>query len=257
MSNTPTHADWIGRTVFGANGNKIGDITNVYADDVTGQPDWLTVSTGWFGSAEQFVPIAGTKVDGGDLRIAYSEDKVKDAPSVDGDQHLSIEDERRLFEHYDMDFDASATADVDVERADEGYGYSNNRVAESGAAGNDDASVVRSEEELSVDKVQRDAGTVRLKKYVVTEDVSMTVPVRKEVARITRETVTDDGQGGTIADGETVEEVTLSEEELVVDKKVVAKERIGIETETVTEDRQVSETVRKEQVETDGDIAKN
>lgn len=248
-NNAPTHADWIGRTVYGSDGDKIGDVTNVYADDVTGRPDWMTVSTGWFGSAEQFVPISGTSMTGDDLSIAFNEDTVKNAPSIDGDQHLDADEERRLYSHYGMDFDRDSTDDV--ERADEGYAYSDNRARRDDTSG--DTSVVRSEEELSVDKVEREAGTVRLKKYVVTEDVSMTVPVRKEVARVTREKVSD-GNGGTINDDEVVEEITLTEEEVVVDKNVVAKERVGIETETVTEDRQVSETVRKERVDTDGDV---
>ena len=252
----PTHADWVGRTIHGSDGAKLGDVTAVYADDVTGRPDWMTVSTGWFGGAEQFVPIAGTTMDGDDLRTSFDEETVKGAPSVEDDDHLAADEERRLFEHYGMDPDAGPSADDDVARADEGYGYSAaGRPATDG--GGDDASVTRSEEELRVEKTQRATGTARLRKYVVTEDVTMTVPVRKEVARITRETIGDDEggtNGGTIADGETVEEITLSEEEITVEKDVVAKERVGLETETVTEDRQVSETVRKEQVETEGEV---
>ncbi len=257
--NARTHADWIGRTVYGANGDKIGDVSAVYADDVTGRPDWMTVSTGWFGSAEQFVPIAGTSAHGDDLTIAFDEDTVKGAPSVEDDAHLSADEERRLYAHYGMDYDADPTLETDVERADEGYGYSTGRDIDrdidrdtANVAGSGDASVVRSEEELDVDKVERDAGKARLRKYVVTDDVTMTVPVRKEVARITRETL-DGGEGGAIADDDVVEEITLTEEEVVVDKDVVAKERVGLETETVTEDRTVSETVRKERIETDGE----
>ena len=45
----------------------------------------------------------------------------------------------------------------------------------------------------------------------------------------------------------------LHEDEVVVDKQTVAKERVRMGTETVSEDREISEEVRKEQIETDGD----
>ena len=257
-----THADWIGRTVYDSNDDKIGDVDQVYVDDVTGRPEWMTVKTGWFGSSTQFVPIAGTSMNGDDLRIGYTEDRVKDAPSIDGDGHLDADDERRLYDHYGLDFD-SQHDDVETPRADEGFRYADTReVAETPPppqpvpATDGDTSVVRSEEEVSVDKVERDAGSVRLRKYVVTEDVNLTVPVRKEVARVVRTSV-DGTEVGEIADGDTEEEIVLREEEIVVDKNVVAKERVGIETETVTEERTVNETVRKEQVEIDGDVDKS
>lgn len=257
--NTPTHADWIDRTVYDSNGDKLGDVTNIYADDETGRPDWMTISTGWFGSSEQFVPIAGTSAHGEDLRVAFTEAKVKEAPAIDDEEHLSADEERRLFAHYGMNMDDKADVDTDLERADEGYGYSDPRADERKArpdantGGKGDASVVRSEEELDVDKTTHEAGKVRLRKYVVTEDVNVTVPVRKQVARVTREKVDGTSGTGKISDDETVEEITLQEEEINVDKKVVAKEKVGLETETVTEDKTVSDTVRKERVETDGE----
>jgi stress response protein YsnF len=39
----------------------------------------------------------------------------------------------------------------------------------------------------------------------------------------------------------------------VVEKRAVPKERVRLDTETVTDERQVSEDVRKEQIEVDGD----
>jgi len=39
----------------------------------------------------------------------------------------------------------------------------------------------------------------------------------------------------------------------VVDKRAVPRERVRLDTETVTEERQVSEEVRKEQIEVEGD----
>jgi stress response protein YsnF len=39
----------------------------------------------------------------------------------------------------------------------------------------------------------------------------------------------------------------------VVDKRAVPKERVRLDTETVTEERQVAEEVRKEHLELEGD----
>ena len=116
--------------------------------------------------------------------------------------------------------------------------------------------MTRSEEELRVGTRQRETGRVRLRKYVVTEHVQQTVPVRREEVRIEREPITDANIGEAMdgpALSEEEHEVTLMEEEVVVDKKVVPKERVRLDTETVTEERQVNETVAREEIEVEGD----
>jgi len=248
---TSTHIDWLGATVFDSTGDKIGDITDIYMDDATGQPEWLTVSTGWFGTKEQFVPIAGSKrgAEGG-LVVPYTTDQIKDAPSIDTDEdHLSAEEESRLYGHYGLNFNAldhEATYGG-RERADEGFEFHDTRAAH---AASDHAEMTRSEEQLAVDKVEQGAGRVRLHKYVVTDDVEFTVPVKRQVARIVR----TDATGAGVIVGDSVEEIVLTEEQVVVDKQVVAKETVAIETDTVVDEALVSETLRKEQVVIDGDV---
>ena len=117
--------------------------------------------------------------------------------------------------------------------------------------------MTRSEEELNVGTTQRESGRVRLRKYIVTEDVQTTVPVSREEVRIEREPITDANVGDAtsgpdISDEE--HEVTLHTEEPVVEKRVVPKERVRLDKDTVTEERQVSESVSKEQIEVDGDV---
>jgi uncharacterized protein (TIGR02271 family) len=119
--------------------------------------------------------------------------------------------------------------------------------------------MTRSEEELQVGKQSREAGRVRLRKYVVTEEETRTVPVTKEKVRVEREPITDANvgkamSGPDISDEE--HEVVLHEEEPVVSKKAVPKERVRLDTETVTEERQVTEEVRKERIDTDGDVSR-
>jgi uncharacterized protein (TIGR02271 family) len=122
--------------------------------------------------------------------------------------------------------------------------------------------MTRSEEELRVGTTEREAGRVRLRKYVVTENVEQTVPVRREEIRVEREPITDANRDAATSGADISEEeheVVLHEEEVVVDKRTVPKERVALGKDTVTEDRQVDETVRSEQVElidADGEPAK-
>jgi uncharacterized protein (TIGR02271 family) len=95
---------------------------------------------------------------------------------------------------------------------------------------------------------------VRLRKYVVTENVATTVPVEREEVRIEREPITGanyDAATSGPAISEEQHEVILHEERPVVDKQAVPKERVRLDKEIVTDEERVSEEVRKEQVEVD------
>ncbi|HEX2236662.1 MAG TPA: DUF2382 domain-containing protein, partial [Actinomycetota bacterium] len=93
--------------------------------------------------------------------------------------------------------------------------------------------------------------------YVVTENVTQTVPVEREEVRIEREPITDANvgratSGPDISDEE--HEVTLTEEEVVTEKRAVPKERVRLAKDTVTEEEQVTEQVRKERIDTEGEV---
>ena len=112
--------------------------------------------------------------------------------------------------------------------------------------------MTRSEEHLQVGTQQVEAGRARLRKYVVTEQQSVTVPVSREEVRVEREPITDANRGDAL-DGpdisEEEHEVVLHAEQPVVDTEAVPVERVRLGTETVTEQQTVSGEVRKEQVE--------
>ena len=116
--------------------------------------------------------------------------------------------------------------------------------------------MTRSEERLQVGTQSREAGRARLRKYVVTENVTQTVPVSHEEVRIEREPITDANVGDATsgpAISEEEHEVVLHEERPVVAKETVPVERVRLDKETVTEQETVSEDVRKEQIDTDVD----
>lgn len=250
MSDTTqsTWNDWIGADVVDETGDKIGSLDNIYMDRATGEPEWLSVKTGMFGNKSSFVPIAGAGADGEDLRVPYAKDLVKDAPNVDEeDGYLAPEEEQRLYQHYGRDYQAWDDTQTDT-TGDVGHDTS---------GPDTDSAMTRSEEELQVGTRSVEAGRVRLRKYVVTENVTTTVPVRKERVRLEREPITDANIGDATSGSDISEEeheVILHEEEVVVAKQAVPKERVRLDTDTVVEDQQVSEEVRKEQVEVEGDI---
>lgn len=272
-------AGWIGHTLVDRSGDKIGKIVDLYADEATGQPEWLAVNTGRFGSKVSFVPLAGAERAGDDLRVPYAVDQVKDAPKTDPDGQLSQEDEARLYGHFGVDYDLDDSptglprTGGDAPRSRSGTraggetgertgGRTGGRKASAAAEGRDtsgpttDDAMTRSEEELRVGTERREVGRARLHKYVVTEDETVTVPVSKEKVRLEREPITDENveramDGPAISEEE--HEVILHEERPVVGKEAVAKERVRLDTENVTEERQVTEEVRKERIEAEGD----
>ncbi len=249
-----THTDiqqWRGAKAVDANGDKVGTIDEVYLDRRSEEPEWITVSTGLFGTRTSFVPVTDADFRDGEVHLAHTKDQVKDAPNVDADGALSVEEERRLYEHYGRS-DYGDGGGSDTRSGDE----ADTIVGRDTSGPTTDDAMTRSEEELRVGTAEREAGRARLKKYVVEEEVTETVPVRREEVRVEREPITDANRD-TALDGpeisEEEHEVTLHAEEAVVEKRAVPKERVRLETDVVTEEETVSDTVRKERIDTDAD----
>jgi uncharacterized protein (TIGR02271 family) len=239
----------IGRDIYGSDGSKIGTAVQVYADDETGKPEWLSVRTGLFGTKESFVPLSDASVSGDRVTVSYDKAFVKDAPNIDADGHLSQDEERELYAYYNRsDYDTTASSRT-------GYDDKRDDRRDTARATTDDAMTV-SEERLNVGTEQREAGRARLRKYVVTENVTQTVPVQREEVRVEREPITDANRDAATSGADISEdehEVVLHEERPVAEKRTVPVERIRLDTETVTEQQTVSDEVRKERVDVEGD----
>ena len=245
--------DWRGRTVVGSDGAKIGKVSDVYLDEQTDQPEWLAVSTGLFGGRVSFIPIARAKAEGGDLIVPFTKETVKDAPHAEADGQLSQDEEAAIYRHYGLEYSE--------DRSDTGLPEGN--VPAAGGPGHDtsgpttDNAMTRSEEELRVGKVSREAGKARLRKWVETESVSQTVPVSHEEVRIEREPITDANLGQALdgpAISEEEHEVVLHEEQAVASTETVPKERVRLDTEVVMEEQTVGQDLRKERIEVEGDV---
>ena len=267
MIGTETLDRVIGRDVYDESGTKVGSASEVYLDDQTGQPEWVTVKTGLFGTKESFVPIRDADLTDDGVRVHYSKDKIKDAPKIDTDGHLSPQEEEELYRYYGLGGSWTGTETTDTTttagmtgRADrDGDGVFDD--VEGRTVGHDtsgpttDNAMTRSEERLSVGTQSTEVGRARLRKFVVTENVTQTVPVTREEVRVEREPITDANIGNAMdgpAISEEEHEVVLHAEQPVVAKESVPVERVRLDKDTVTEQQQVSETVRKEQIEMEG-----
>ena len=263
MANEMTLEQYDGKPVIGSDGSKIGTVADVYFDQDTNEPEWALVTTGLFGSKHSFVPITNATTSGGEVRIPFTKDQVKGAPNLDDDGELSQDEEAMLAQHYGMSY-SEAPSDTGLPEGGGGTAMATETsTTEQPTVGRDvsgpetDNAMTRSEEELRVGKVRRPSGLVRLKKRIVNEQVSTSVPVERQEVRVEREAITDANIGNAMdgpALSEEEHEVTLTEEQVVVDKEVVPKERIRLDTDTVVEERQVSETVAREEITVEGDV---
>ena len=265
--------DLANATAYDVDGDKVGGVKDVYVNDTTGQPDFVSVNHGLFGGGDSIVPLRGHTLRDGELHLAFQKDRIEDAPDLDENGHLTTEDQDAFYRHYGLE----NTQDVTTYET-------GNRFAETGAAGAagagagyaagertdvdterrdvvdadrrdvaDNGEIIRSEEQLNVSKDRVETGEVRLRKYVVNETETVEVPVEREEVRVVREPITDADRAnydGNI--GEQEASVTLSEDRVNVSKESVPVEKVSLEKDTVRDTERVSEEVRKERFETDG-----
>ncbi len=233
-------ADLQGTPVFDQSGEKIGKVEEIYYDEDTNQAEWIGIGTGFFGTKRVLVPVQGAQVSSDGVTVPYDKDLVKDSPDVDSDP-IEYGTEQSLHTYYGTThqavYDAQAAGSGDVDR-------------QTGLENVDEQSLTRSEEELRVGKRSVDGGTVRLRKWVETQPVSADITLQRETVHVNREPV-DQVVGGTEIGVQTLE-VPLRDEEAIVDKQVVAKERISLDKDVEDRTETISDEVRKERVEVEG-----
>ena len=249
-----------GGNVYSSSGDKLGSVGQFYLDDQTGQPEWVTVKTGMFGSKESFVPLAQAEAQSDGVAVPYDKDMVKGAPTMDADGHLSEQDEAELYRYYGLtDPAAGYQTDTAGTRRKTNAGRED-LAGQAGVVGRDtsgpttDDAMTRSEEHLVAGTQNVETGRARLRKYIVTETQRIDVPVSHEQVTLEREPITDANRDAAYSGGDITEEeheVTLRAERPVVGTETEAVERVRLGKETVTGTETVSGEVRKEQIELD------
>ena len=296
--------DLFNATAYDKNGEKLGDVNEVFVDDQSGQPTFVEVNHGLFGMNSSLVPLRGHDFSGDDLKLGFSKDRIKDAPDFDSDKPLTPEAQSDIFKHYglenahdvtdykdsnlDSKRDAQAGADKDHNLTAGAGAAAGAGVAGAGVAGahadekkaathttdaaaterkagladnaaaartNNDGELIRSEEQLNVNKERVATGEARLRKYVVTDTESVEVPVEREEVRVERTPINAEdakNYNGSISGDSEEASVTLHEERVNVNKETVPVEKINLKKDTVRDTETHTEELRKEQIDTDG-----
>lgn len=250
----PNQAEQIlGQPIHAAGQVEVGTVNQVYLHDTTGKPAWATVHTGVPGTKATFIPLAEATIDDGRLTVPYGTKTIAAAPRVEASGgRLTLPEVATLNRHYGLRDDRTLPS---------GSPPTNQPVVDDNRmTGDSPAEMTRSEERLKVATTTRATQKVRMRKHVVVEQRTVTVTVQREEILIEHEPLDDDrdnqaleagsGPGGT--GGSTVKhEMVLHEEQIFIEKRIVPVERVRLVVETVTTQQQVSEQLRKEQIDTD------
>ncbi len=254
----------IGSTAYGSDGESVGTVETFYNDDRTGATTWVSISSGLLGRRRVIAPAGDAAFVDGRLQLGVPARAVSHAPRMGG-EHLAPEDEEALRRHYAGGDAPAVEAREDRPAADE---RPQQPVADAPPVQQPepgDGSMVRSEEQLRVGTARFPARRVRIVKYVVTEEVQVTVPIRREEIRIEELPLGDAGETDELlVEGDPLDhgspsapglpdEIVLHAERPVVTVEVVPVERVRLRTETVHGHESVTETLQREQVVVDQD----
>ena len=249
--------EWHGRTMVGSDGEKIGTISKIYEDardrqarmgDGLQRPVWHQV---------ELRAAGGRLAPGEDVRATATKDQVKDAPGVENDRELSESEERRLFEHYGVPYttEGSTTAQGQPDGGEDVQADRSGSVGHDTSGPTTDDAMTRSEEELRVGTRQREAGRARLRKHVSPKWLPRRFrsSARKSGSSVSRSptaTVTKRWTGRKSPKRSTRSSCTRRSRSW---RSGLSPRSAFVSTPTpITEDREISEEVRKEQIETDG-----
>jgi stress response protein YsnF len=224
--------------VWGSDGELVGRVDGVFQDYRSGEPAWVRVRSEADPSQRRLVPADGLTFHSRAVRVPYTPALVFSTPRIEGDE-IGADTEAVLRDRYGLE-----RADPTAETV----------VAPVVGAEREEAAIVRSEEELVVDKRTVEAGRVSLRKWVETEPVTQEIELVRETGRVVREPIDRVVEDGNVEEAEI--EITFYVEEPVVEKRLVARERISLEKDVERHVETVSDTVQVERVDVEGDAEK-
>src|SRR5215204_516711 len=248
---------YAGYAVYDRDGEKIGKVDDLFVDEGD-RPEYIGVKMGFFGTSTTLIPMGIVTADdrSRSLTVNLPKSTVKDGPRFDDDHEITPEYERQVHEYYALagtgttegrgtygEYYGDGGLAGEHERSDEGVGQSRGDDLED----RDELRVQRSEEELRAGTREREAGSMRVRKRVRTDRERIEVPVRREEVSVERVPVSGEATEAQIGEDEVV--VPVTEEEVVVDKRAVAKEEVRVRKDAVEDTEVVEEDVRREEVD--------
>jgi uncharacterized protein (TIGR02271 family) len=262
-----------GYEVYDNSGQKIGKVDDLFVDE-NDNPEYIGVKMGFLGTSSTLIPMDIAQVEDSSSSITVSTEKqrVKDGPTFDDDREITPEYEDEVRSYYgvgsltgtqergsygayeeDSGNVGPGMVEGDTETGEfRGHPEDDEGVAQSSGSDledEDELRVQRSEEELRAGTREREAGALNVRKRVVTERQQMEVPTRREEVSVERVPLEGEASEAQIGDDEV--RVPVTEEEVVVEKRPVAKEEVRIRKDVVEDTEVVEEDVRKEEVDVD------
>ncbi len=221
--------------------NKIGTLECLWSDH-TGEPAFVGVRTGWILGKTHVVPADAVEVSEATrkIRLPYSEEKVKDAPSYPVDTEISEAQEREVYRYYGVGTEAQTLASETP---------TENVQSDTTHATPEMATIQLSEEQLKVGKRKVEVGGVRLRKIVRTETVNQPVELEREEIVIERVPADQAHTGQQKAFNEQEVYIPLRREEAVVQKEARLREEVRARKSTKTDRKDISEQVRREDID--------
>ncbi|WP_208053649.1 YsnF/AvaK domain-containing protein [Allobranchiibius sp. GilTou38] len=242
-------------------GTTIGAIGRIYLDDRSGEPAWVSVTTGPAGRSEVFIPLGDAQADGRGLRFPHSAAVIAAAPRVEAVRHLDIGQEQTLRVHYAMASGGNTTAHAGDVAPEPPAQQESSRPGRNSQGSNHvldpaDADVMLlREEQLRTGTRRRPSTKVRFRKVVITEEQTITVSVRREELRVDRMDITGDSPD---SDTEWVEQqehvMVLHAEVPVFTMQTRPVESVRITVERVAGQQEVADQVRTEHIAVDDDL---
>jgi uncharacterized protein (TIGR02271 family) len=237
--------DFFSYDVFDRSQKHLGNVSGLWTDN-SGQPAFIGVKTSWLFGKTHVIPLRDAQIDAeeGHIYVGYDEDKIKDAPAFDTDAELDNTQEQEIYSYYGMQPQAASTASRQTGMAAGAQPplprETTNRPQE--------ATMQLNEEKLHVGKREVEAGSVRLRKVVRTERVQQPVELKREEVVVERVPANEARQTGQPFQGQE-QVIPLRREEAVIEKENVVREGVRARKRTETERENVSEEIRREDVE--------
>jgi uncharacterized protein (TIGR02271 family) len=265
-----------GYEVYDRAGEKIGKVDDLFVDE-TDQPEYIGVKMGFLGTRSTLIPwdaVSTTDDEGRTITVATDKDKAKNGPAFDDDREITPEFENEVYSYYGL-----GQTNGTGERGSYGSYYSDESTAGPGMSmgdtetgefrehaaydegvnqsrgddleDEDELRVQRTEEELAAGTREREAGQLKVRKRVRTDREHIEVPTRHEEVSVER--VPLEGEATEAEIGEDEVTVPVTEEEVIVSKRPVAKEEVRIRKDVVSDTETVEEDVRREEIEIEDD----
>ena len=276
---TAVEDQYAGYTVYDPDGDKIGKVDDLFLDE-NDQPEYLGVKMGFLGTKSTLIPWEMVEVREADssLIVSADDDHVKDGPTFDDDREITPEFQNEVYSYYglqrtDSTEERGAYADYSSETTSGSAGpgmamgdtesgeFREHPPSEEGVSGEgsdlddrDELRVQRSEEELAAGTREVEAGAMRVRKRVRTDREQIEVPTRHEEVSVERVPVSGEATEAQIGEDEVV--VPVTEEEVVVSKRAVAKEEVRIKKDVVEDTEVVEEDVRREEIDVEDDTTR-